>query len=134
MTTAILNSIQPSAVFSAVPRDLRTARPIRVATNAGSEACDRLRGFGFAVRVLGAAALEAPWVADTDADIVLVDGGLTGRWSHLDTQKINAPVVIFVVDESTDADSSFAAPSVVGGRAPLETGATSWDRSPWLNW
>ena len=104
MTTAILSSVQPSAGFSAAPRDLRTARPIRVATNAGSEACERLQGLGFAVRVLGAAALEPPWAADSDADIVLVDAGLTGTWSHLDAQKINAPVVLIVVDESTDAE------------------------------
>ena len=86
MTTATLNSVQPSAVSSAVPGDLRRARPIRVATNAGSEACERLRDLGFAVRVLGAAALKAPWAADIDADIVLVDGGLTGTLSPLDVQ------------------------------------------------
>jgi hypothetical protein len=121
MATAITNSVQPSAVSIAVPRDLRTVSPIRVVTNAGSEACERLRDLGFAVRVLGAAALKALSAADIDADIVIVDGSLTGTWSPLDGHKINAPVVFIVVDESIDADSSFAAPSDADRRVALET-------------
>jgi hypothetical protein len=108
MTTAITNSVQASAVSIAAPRDLPTVRPIRVVTNAGSEACERLRDLGFAVRVLGAAALKAPSAADIGADIVIVDGSLTGTWSPLE---INAPVVFIVVDESIDSDSSLATPS-----------------------
>jgi hypothetical protein len=102
MATAITNSVQPSAVSSAVPSDLRTASPIRVVTNAGSEACERLQDLGFAVRVLGAAALKAPSAADIDADIVIVDSSLMGTWSPLDGHEINAPVVLIVVDESID--------------------------------
>ena len=108
MATPITNSVQPSAVSIAVPRDLPTVRPIRVVTNAGSEACERLRDLGFAVRALDAAALKAPSAADIDADIVIVDSSLTGTWRPLE---INASVVFIVVDESIDSDSSFATPS-----------------------
>jgi two-component system, OmpR family, response regulator ChvI len=121
MFTAIANSIQPSAVTSAVPR-APTARPIRVVTNASPAACERLRGLGFAVRVLDAAALNAPSAADIDADIVVVDGNLTGMWSPLSARKVNAPVVFInglaspqadygsdVIEGGIDAGSSLSA-------------------------
>jgi len=115
MATASTNSVQPSAVCSTVPGDLLTARPIRVVTNAGSEVCQRLQDLGFAVRVLGEAALQAPSAADIDADIVIVDGGLTGTWS-----RSRSPFVFIVVDESIDADSSFATLSAADRRVALE--------------
>ena len=107
MATAITNSVQPSAVSIAVPRDLPTVRPIRVVTNAGFEACERLQDLGFAVRVLDAAALEAP----SAADIVIVDRSLMGERSLFDEHKINAPVFFMAVDESVDPDSTFATPN-----------------------
>src|SRR4030095_12969281 len=122
MFTAIANSIQPSAVTSAVPR-APTARPIRVVTNASPAACERLRGLGFAVRVLDAAALNAPSAADIDADIVVVDGTRTGMWSPLSARKVNAPVVFInglaspqadygsdVIEGGIDAGSSLPGP------------------------
>ena len=121
MFTAIENSVQTLAVTSAVAR-APTARPIRVVTNASPAACERLRGLGFAVQVLDAAALNAPSAIDIDADIVVVDGNLTGMWSPLDAQKVNAPVVFInglaspqadygadVISRSIDADSSLSA-------------------------
>ena len=58
MFTAIENSVQTPAVASAAQPASRTARPIRVVTNANLEARERLRGLGFAVQVLDAAALN----------------------------------------------------------------------------
>jgi two-component system response regulator ChvI len=121
MIIDIANSVQPSGVTSAVPRS-PTARPIRVVTNASSAACERLRGLGFAVQVLDAAVLNAPSATDIDADIVVVDGNLTGMWSPLNAQKVNAPVVFInglaspqadygsdVINRSIDAGSSLSA-------------------------
>jgi two-component system response regulator ChvI len=121
MFTAIANSVQPSTVTSAVPR-APTARPIRVVTNASPAACERLRDLGFAVQVLDAAALNAPSAADIDADIVVVDGNLTGMWSPLSARKVNAPVVFInglaspqadygsdVIEGGIDAGSSLSA-------------------------
>jgi hypothetical protein len=121
MIIDIANSVQPSGVTSAVPRS-PTARPIRVVTNASPAACERLRGLGFAVQVLDAAVLNAPSATDIDADIVVVDGNLTGMWSPLNAQKVNAPVVFInglaspqadygsdVINRSIDAGSSLSA-------------------------
>ena len=121
MIIDIANSVQPSVVTSAVPRS-PTARPIRVVTNASPAACERLRGLGFAVQVLDAAVLNAPSATDIDADIVVVDGNLTGMWSPLNAQKVNAPVVFInglalsqadygsdVIRGAIDADSSLSA-------------------------
>ena len=46
MITAIENSIQTPAVASAAQRASRTARPLRVVTNANPETRERLRGLG----------------------------------------------------------------------------------------
>jgi two-component system response regulator ChvI len=87
MITAIENSVQTPAVASAAQRASCTARPLRVVTNANLEARERLRGLGYVVQGLDASA------ADIDADIVVVDRSLTGRWNPLNDQKVNAPVV-----------------------------------------
>ena len=59
---------------------------------------------GFAVQVPDAAALDAPSATDIDADIVVVDGNLTGMWSPLNVQKLNAPVVFINGLASPQAD------------------------------
>ena len=117
MITAIENSIQTPAVASAAQRASRTARPLRVVTNANLEARERLRGLGYVVQVLDVAS-----AANIDADIVVVDRSLTGMWNPLDAQKVNAPVVFInglaspqadygsdVIKGSIDADSSLSA-------------------------
>jgi two-component system response regulator ChvI len=116
MFTAIENSVQTPAVASAAQRASRTARPLRVVTNANLEARERLRGLGYVVQGLDASA------ADIDADIVVVDRSLMGMWSPLNTQNVNAPVVFInglalpqadygsdVINGSIDADSLFSA-------------------------
>ena len=116
MITAIENSVQTPAVASAAQRASCTARPLRVVTNANLEARERLRGLGYVVQGLDASA------ADIDADIVVVDRSLTGRWNPLKVQKVNAPVVFInglaspqadygsdVINGSSDADSSLTA-------------------------
>ena len=121
MFTAIENSVQTSAVASVPQHASRTARPLRVVTNANLEALERLLGLGFAVQVLDAAALDGPSAANIDADIVVVDRS-AGTWVPLDSQKVNAPVVFinglasaqadYGSDEikgSIDADSSLSA-------------------------
>ncbi len=122
MFATIKNSVQTPAVAIAAQRASRTARPLRVVTNASPAACERLRGLGFAVQVLDAAVLNAPSATDIDADIVVVDGNLTGMWSPLNAQKVNAPVVFInglalpradygsdVIRGAIDADSSLSA-------------------------
>ena len=142
MITAIENSLQPSAVPSAVPR-AHTARPIRVVTNASPAACETLRGLGFAVQVLDAAALNGPSAADIDADIVVVDRSLMGMWNPLNAQKVNSCVVFInglaspqadygsdVIRGAIDADASLsglklAATFAERGKAdPAEEGLT----------
>ena len=142
MFTAIENIVQTPAVAIAAQR-APTARPIRVVTNASPAACERLRGLGFAVQVLDAAALNAPSATDIDADIVVVDGNLTGMWSPLNAQKVNAPVVFInglaspqadygsdVISRSIDADSSLSALNLAATFAnrskanPAEEGVT----------
>ena len=137
MITAIENSVQTSAVTSAVPRAPRTARPIRVVTNASPAARERLRGLGYVVQGLDASA------ADIDADIVVVDRSMTGMWNPLKVQKVNAPVVFInglaspqadygsdVIKGSIDADSSLTALKLAAtfaerGKAdPAEEGMT----------
>lgn len=121
MFTAIENSVQTSAVASMAQHASRTARPLRVVTNANLEALERLLGLGFAVQVLDAAALNGPSAANIDADIVVVDRS-AGTWDPLDSQKVNAPVVFInglasaqadygsdVIKGSIDADSSLGA-------------------------
>ena len=116
MITAIENSVQTPAVASAAQRASRTARPLRVVTNANLEARERLRGLGYVVQGLDASA------ADIDADIVVVDRSLAGMWNPLNAQKVNAPVVFIkglaspqadygsdVINRSIDADSSLTA-------------------------
>ena len=98
MITAIPNSVQTSAVTSAVQRAPRTARPIRVVTNASPAARERLRGLGYVVQGLDASA------ADIDADIVVVDRSLTGMWNPLKVQKVNALVVFINGLASPQAD------------------------------
>jgi two-component system, OmpR family, response regulator ChvI len=122
MITAIENSARTSAVASMAQHASRTARPLRVVTNANLEALERLLGLGFAVQVLDADALNGPSAANIDADIVVVDRSLAGTWVPLDTQKVNAPVVFInglaspqadyrsdVINGSIDADSSLSA-------------------------
>ena len=121
MITAIENSVQTSSVASMTQHASRTARPLRVVTNANLEALERLLGLGFAVQVLDAAALDGPSAANIDADIVVVDRS-AGTWNPLDSQKVNAPVVFInglalpradygsdVIKGSFDADSSLGA-------------------------
>ena len=121
MFTAIENSVQTSSVASMTQHASRTARPLRVVTNANLEALERLLGLGFAVQVLDAAALDGPSAANIDADIVVVDRS-AGTWDPLDSQKVNAPVVFInglalpradygsdVIKGSIDADSSLGA-------------------------
>lgn len=121
MFTAIENSVQTSSVASMAQHASRTARPLRVVTNANLEALERLLGLGFAVQVLDAAALDGPSAANIDADIVVVDRS-AGTWDPLDSQKVNAPVVFInglalpradygsdVIKGSIDADSSLGA-------------------------
>ena len=122
MITAIENSIQTSAVASVPQHASRTARPLRVVTNANPEVLERLRGLGFAVQVLDAAAFDGPSAANIDADMVVVDRSLAGTWAPLDSPKVNAPVVFInglalpqadyrsdVIKGSIDADSSLSA-------------------------
>jgi len=113
MITAITKSVQTSGVASAVPFASRTVRPIRVVTNASPAACERLRGLGFTVQVLDAAALNSPSAADIDADIVVVDGGLTAPWNPLDARKIRAPVIFIPGVASPRAD--YGSDVVIGG-------------------
>jgi two-component system, OmpR family, response regulator ChvI len=121
MITAIENNAQAPAVASMAQHASRTARPLRVVTNANLEALERLLGLGFAVQVLDAAALDGPSAANIDADIVVVDRS-AGTWDPLDSQKVNAPVVFInglalpradygsdVIKGSIDADSSLSA-------------------------
>ena len=93
MFTAIENSVQTPAVVSVAQHASRTARPLRVVTNANLEARERLQSLGFAVQVLDAAALNGPSAANIDADIVVVDRSLAGTWVPFNSQKVNAPVV-----------------------------------------
>jgi two-component system, OmpR family, response regulator ChvI len=122
MITAIKNSVETSAAGSTVQLASCTARPLRVVTNASPGARERLRGLGFAVQVLDAAAFNGPSAAYIDADIVVVDGNLTGMWSPLNAQKVNAPIVFInglaspqadygsdVINRSIDADTSLSA-------------------------
>jgi two-component system response regulator ChvI len=143
MFTAIENSVQTPAVATAAQRASRTARQLRVVTNANLEARERLRGLGFAVRVLDAAALNWPSAANIDADIVVVDRSLTGMWGALNAQKVNAPVVFInglalpqadygsnAIKGSIDADSSLSALKIAATFAerckaePAEEGLT----------
>ena len=143
MFTAIENSVQTPAVAIAAQRASRTARPLRVVTNANLEARERLQSLGFAVQVLDAAALNGPSAANIDADIVVVDRSLAGMWNPLNTQKVNAPVVFInglalpqadygsdVIRGAIDADSSLSALKLAasfaeGGKAdPAEEGVT----------
>jgi two-component system, OmpR family, response regulator ChvI len=143
MITAIENSAQPSAVASVAQHASRTARPLRVVTNANLEALERLLGLGFAVQVLDAAALNGPSAANIDADMVVVDRSLAGTWVPLNTHKVNAPVVFItglaspqadygsdVINGCIDADSSLSALKLAasfaeGGKAdPAEEGVT----------
>jgi two-component system, OmpR family, response regulator ChvI len=122
MITAIENSAQTLAVASVAQHASRTARPLRVVTNANPEVLERLRGLGFAVQVLDAAVLNGPSAANIDADIVVVDHSLAGTWVPLNSQKVNVPVVFIngmasaqadygsdVIKGSIDADSSLSA-------------------------
>ena len=122
MFTVIENNVQTSTVAGVPQHATGTARPLRVVTNANLEALERLLGLGFAVQVLDAAALNGPSAANIDADIVVVDGNLTGMWSPLNAQKVNAPVVFInglalpradygsdVIRGAIDADSSLSA-------------------------
>ena len=122
MIIAIENSARTSAVASAAQAASRTATPLRVVTNASLGARERLRGLGFAVEVLDAAALNGPSAANIDADIVVVDRSLAGTWVPLNTQKVNAPIVFInglaspqadygsdVINGCIDADSSLSA-------------------------
>ena len=122
MFTAIENSVQTPAVAIAAQHASRTARPLRVVTNANLEARERLQSLGFAVQVLDAASLNGPSSANVDADIVVVDRSLAGTWSPLNAQKVNAPVVFInglalpqadygadVIKGAIDADSSLSA-------------------------
>ena len=122
MITAIEDNAQTSAVASVAQHASRTARPLRVVTNADLEALERLLGLGFAVQALDAAALNGPSTANIDADIVVVDRSLAGTWVPLDSQKVNAPIVFInglasaqadygsdVIKGSIDADSSLSA-------------------------
>ena len=137
MITAIENSVQTPAVASAAQRASRTARPLRVVTNANLETRERLRSLGYVVQGLDASA------ADIDADIVVVDRSLTGMWNPLNAQKVNAPVVFInglaspqadygsdVINGSIDADSlltalKLAATFAERGKAdPAEEGMT----------
>ena len=102
MITAIENSVPPTVAVAAQHAS-RTARPLRVVTNANPEALERLRGLGFAVQVLDAAALSGP-SANIDADIVVVDRSLASTWGPLNTQKVNAPVVFINGLASLQAD------------------------------
>src|SRR5215203_63695 len=104
MFTAIENNAQASAVASMAQHASRTARPLRVVTNANLEALERLLGLGFAVQVLDAAALNGPAAANIDADVVVVDRSLAGTWDPLDSQKVNAPVVFINGLASAQAD------------------------------
>lgn len=141
MITAIENSVQTSAVASMAQHALRTARPLRVITNANLEALERLLGLGFAVQVLDAAALNGPSAANIDADIVVVDRSLAGTWGPLNPQKVNAPVVFInglaspqadygsdVIKGAIDADASLSAlklAATFAGKAdPAEEGVT----------
>jgi two-component system, OmpR family, response regulator ChvI len=143
MITAIENSVQTSSVASMTQHASRTARPLRVVTNANLEALERLLGLGFAVQVLDAAALNGPSAANIDADMVVVDRSLAGTWVPLNTHKVNAPVVFItglaspqadygsdVINGCIDADSSLSALKLAasfaeGGKAdPAEEGVT----------
>jgi len=132
MFTAIENNAQASAVASMAQHASRTARPLRVVTNANLEALERLLGLGFAVQVLDAAALNGPAAANIDADIVVVDRSLPGTWAPLDSQKVNAPVVFINGLASAQADygsdvikGSIAADSSLGA---LKLAATIAER------
>jgi two-component system response regulator ChvI len=133
MFTAIENSVQTPAVASVAQHASRTARPLRVVTNANLEALERLLGLGFAVQVLDADALNGPSAANIDADIVVVDRSLAGTWVPLNTQKGNAPVVFInglalpradyasgVIRGAIDADSSLSALRLAAAFAELE--------------
>jgi two-component system, OmpR family, response regulator ChvI len=143
MITAIENSAQTPAVASVAQHASRTARPLRVVTNANLEALERLLGVGFAVQALDAAALNGPSAANIDADIVVVDRSLAGTWVPLNTQKVNAPVVVInglaspqadygsdVINGCIDADSSLSALKLAatfaerGKAEPAEEGVT----------
>ena len=117
MFTAIENSVQTPAVVSVAQRPSRTARPLRIATNANLQMRERLRSLGYVVKELDASA------ADIDADIVVVDRSLTDMWNPFNAQKVNAPLVVFinglaspqadygsdVINGSIDANSSLSA-------------------------
>ena len=138
MITAIENSVQSPAVASAAQRASRTARPLRIATNANLQMRERLRSLGYVVKELDASA------ADIDADIVLVDRSLTDMWNPFNAEKVNAPLVVFinglaspqadygsdVINGSIDADSSLSALKLAAtfaerGKAdPAEEGVT----------
>ena len=143
MFTAIETSVQTPAVVSVAQPASRTARPLRVVTNANPEVLERLRGLGFAVQVLDAAALNGPSAANIDADIIVVDRSLPGTWSPLSSQKVNAPVVFVnglglpradygsdVIRGAIDAESSLSALKLAAtlaepGKAhPAEEGVT----------
>ena len=93
MFTAIENTVQMPALASVAQHASRTARPLRVVTNANLEAREWLQSLGFAVQVLDAAALNGPSSANIDADIVVLDRSLASTWGQLSTEKVNAPVV-----------------------------------------
>ena len=117
MITAIENSVQSPAVASAAQRASRTARPLRIATNANLQMRERLRSLGYVVQELDASA------ADIDAVIAVVDRSLTDMWNPPNAQKVNAPLVVFinglaspqadygsdVINGSIDANSLFTA-------------------------
>jgi two-component system, OmpR family, response regulator ChvI len=122
MFTAIENSVQRPALARVAQHASRTARPLRVVTNANLEALERLLGLGFAVQVLDATALNGLSSANIDADIVVLDRSLASTWDHRNTEKVNAPVVFInglaspradygsdVIKGTTDADSSLSA-------------------------
>ena len=104
MFTAIENSVQTPALASVPQHASRTARPLRVVTNANLEARERLQSLGFAVQVLDAAAINGPSSVNIDADIVVVDRSLAGLWSPLNAEKLNAPVVFIYGLASLQAD------------------------------
>ena len=138
MITAIENSVQTPAVASAAQRASRTARPLRIATNANLQMRERLRSLGYVVQELDASA------ADIDADIVVVDRSLTDMWNPPNAQKVNAPLVVFinglaspqadygsdVINGSIDANSLFTALKLAatfaerGEADPAEEGMT----------
>ena len=117
MITAIENSVQSPTVASAAQCASRTARPLRIATNANLQMRERLRSLGYVVQELDASA------ADIDAVIAVIDRSLTDMWNPPNAQKVNAPLVVFinglaspqadygsdVINGSIDANSLFTA-------------------------